>query len=115
MKELARVTGAKIIHTPGESYCCGGVKNLFDRYSDGRKDKPSFLNRVHKREFQNSDADLVVADCPGCMLTYDQNGIPVMHITQLLGLSLGGDPKKTVRVQDHITSLKPALEKAGLL
>jgi len=115
MKELVRVTGAKVTHTPHESYCCGGVKNLFDRYSDGRKDQPSFLNEVHKREFHNSDVDLVIADCPGCMLTYDQNGIPVMHIAQLLELSLGGDPLKTVRVQDHTTPLRPALEKVGLL
>jgi heterodisulfide reductase subunit B/ferredoxin len=114
MRALAAITGAEVSPGGMEHYCCGGVKNLFDRHMNGTPNVTPRLNTEVMLDFTKQNLDLMVVDCPGCELVYDHMGIPVMHVSQYLALALGADPKKTVGIQHHITSLDPMLQKAGI-
>ncbi|BBL68726.1 heterodisulfide reductase-related iron-sulfur binding cluster [Methanoculleus chikugoensis] len=115
LQDLTAVTGAKITRSVMEHYCCGGVKNLFDRHRNGRPRELSRLNRLVRQDFMNHRLDVMVVDCPGCELVYDHMGVPVLHITELLALAMGAEPGDTVCVQGHLTSLSPALDRIGIL
>ena len=115
LQNLTAITGARIVGSVMEHYCCGGVKNLFDRHLNGRPGELSRLNRLVYQDAVQHRLDVMVVDCPGCELVYDHMGVPVLHITELLALAMGADPRETVYVQGHLTSLSPALDRAGLL
>ncbi len=115
LQDLAAITGARVVRSRMEHYCCGGVKNLFDRHLNGHADEISRLNRIAYQDFFQNRLDVMVVDCPGCELVYDHMGVPVLHITELLGLAMGADPRETVCVQGHLTSLSPALGRIGIL
>ncbi|MBA7474296.1 hypothetical protein ES707_09644 [subsurface metagenome] len=107
LQDLTTVTGARVVRSGMENYCCGGVKNLFDRHQKGRPLELSRLNRLVCQDFMQHHLDVMVVDCPGCELVYDHMGVPVLHITELLALATGADPRKTVCIQGHLTSLSP--------
>lgn len=115
LQDLAAVTGAKVVRSDMEHFCCGGVKKLFDRHLNFPVEGLSRLNQMVYRDFVQRRLDVMVVDCPGCELVYDHMGVPVLHITELLALSMGAAPRETVRLQGHLTSLKPALCRIGLL
>lgn len=115
LQALTVATGARITKSVMEHYCCGGVKNLFDRLQKGRPRELSRLNRLVYQDFMNNRLDVMVVDSPGCELVYDHMGVPVLHITELLALAMGADPRETVCVQGHLTALSPALERTGIL
>lgn len=115
LQNLAAVTGARVTRSVMEQYCCGGVKNLFDRHQRGRPLELSRLNQLVHQDFMQHRLDMMVVDCPGCELVYDHMGVPVLHITELLALAMGADPRETVYIQGHMTSLSPALRRIGLL
>jgi heterodisulfide reductase subunit B len=115
LQDLTAATGAKITRSVMEHYCCGGVKNLFDRLQNGRPRELSRLNRVVRQDFVDRRLDVMVVDCPGCELVYDHMGVPVLHIAELLALALGADPRETVCIQGHLTSLSPVLDRIGIL
>ncbi|MCM2466194.1 (Fe-S)-binding protein [Methanoculleus oceani] len=115
LQNLTAVTGARVVGSVMEHYCCGGVKNLFDRHQKGRPLELSRLNRLVYQDFMHHRLDMMVVDCPGCELVYDHMGVPVLHITELLALAMGADPHETVYIRGHMTSLKPALGRIGLL
>lgn len=115
LQDLTAVTGARVIRSVMEQYCCGGVKNLFDRHQKGRSSELSRLNRLVYQDFMQHRLDLMVVDCPGCELVYDHMGVPVLHITELLALAMGADPRGTVYIQGHMTSLSSTLGRIGLL
>jgi len=114
LHDLAAVTGAKVVRGDMENYCCGGVKNLFDRHLTFPVKGPSRLGRMVYQDFVQRRLDVMVVDCPGCELVYDHMEVPVLHITEFLALAMGADPRETVRIQGHMTSLKPALSRIGL-
>ncbi len=115
LQNLTAVTGARVTRSVMEQYCCGGVKNLFDRHQKGLPLELSRLNRLVYQDFMRHHLDMMVVDCPGCELVYDHMGVPVLHITELLALAMGADPRETVYIQGHLTSLSPALNRIGLL
>lgn len=115
LHDLAAVTGAQVVRSRMEHYCCGGVKNLFDRHLNGRAGEISRLNRLVHQDFAERRLDLMVVACPGCELVYDHMGVPVLHITELLALALGADLRETVYIQGHLTPLSPALGRIGAL
>jgi heterodisulfide reductase subunit B len=115
LQNLAAITGAQVVRSRMEHYCCGGVKNLFDRHLSGHANELSRLNRLACRDFTDNGIDVMVVDCPGCELVYDHMGIPVLHVTELLALAMGADPHETVYVQGHLTPLSPVLGRIGLL
>lgn len=90
MQKIAALTGANVINYLQEDECCGSSLINIDQeiaYSLGR-------NRV--RELEKLGIDLVVTACGNCHLLLDRmqgeyhqgRQIPVMFITQLIGLSL---------------------------
>nr|WP_303714037.1 heterodisulfide reductase-related iron-sulfur binding cluster [Methanoculleus marisnigri] len=115
LQDLTEVTGVKVVRSGMENYCCGGVKNLFDRHQKSHPLKLPPLNRLVRQDFIQHRLDMMVVDCPGCELVYDHMGVPVLHITELLALAMGADPRETVYIQGHMTSLTPALSRIGLL
>jgi Fe-S oxidoreductase len=115
LKHLLCATGAHVVSSSLEVDCCGGIKDLFAKYTKNIRNNPPILTRAHRDEMHRVSIDAIVTDCPGCMLTMDQYGIPVLHITEALGLAMGGNPKSLIRIQDHRTSLHPLLEKVTVL
>jgi len=115
LQDLAAVTGARVVRSGMEHHCCGGVKNLFDRHQNGHTKGLPRLNRLVHKGFMQHRLDMMVVDCPGCELVYDHMGVPVLHITELLALATGADPRETVCIQGHLTSLSPALGRIGIL
>ena len=69
----------------------------------------------HTDEAKNNGADAMVTPCPLCHLNLDGYqpqaskaaghtiGLPILHLPQMLGLSLGIDPK-TLKLNRHIIS-----------
>ncbi len=115
LSDLVGITGAKVVRSDMENYCCGGVKNLFDRYLGGEKSILPELNRAVKRDVGERGIDLMIVDCPGCELVYDHMGVPVLHLAEFLALAMGADPEETVCLQHHITPVLPVLQKADIL
>ncbi len=111
LTDLVRLTGAKVGASTLQPYCCGGIKNMFDRYSRGERDSPSLLNREKVDDFERSRADAMVVDCPGCQLVFDQLGIPVIHIAQLIGLATGSHPRRGCGLHHHLSPVEQILDK----
>ncbi|WP_292520484.1 heterodisulfide reductase-related iron-sulfur binding cluster [Methanoculleus sp.] len=115
LQSLVAVTGARVVRSRMEHYCCGGVKNLFDRHLNGHPHEISRLNQLVHQDFTDQHLDVMIVDCPGCELVYDHLGVPVLHISEFLALAMGVDPREAVYVQGHLTSLSPALGRIGIL
>ncbi|MEM1581522.1 MAG: CoB--CoM heterodisulfide reductase iron-sulfur subunit B family protein [Candidatus Bathyarchaeia archaeon] len=95
LRMLIEVTGAKCAEYMDETECCGAtVAGIDDKISLS-------LVREKLSHVKESESDLLVTVCPSCHFMYDANqirvermfgetyGIPVLHYTQLLGLSMG--------------------------
>lgn len=114
LARLVGITGARHVRSVFDDYCCGGVKDLFGRYLDGRRDQPSLLSREARDARARDGIDLVITDCPGCMLVYDSQGIPVLHIAELVAIAGGRSPRQA-GLGDHFTPVAPVLEVRGAL
>ncbi|RJR53401.1 MAG: heterodisulfide reductase subunit B [Desulfobacteraceae bacterium] len=99
MDELVRATGADPVDWPYKTECCGASLSI---------SKTSVVNRLGYRLLSTAHragAECIVVACSLCQLNLDfrqpearkkQNPIPdlpVLYITQLLGLALGLEPK----------------------
>ncbi len=96
---LVALTGAEIVDYPGKKRCCGGpVLPVDEKVALAvTKDKLDALART--------DADALCLVCPFCSVMYDGNqksiesefecnyNLPVLYLTQLLGLAMGFDRK----------------------
>ncbi|RLI08965.1 CoB--CoM heterodisulfide reductase subunit B [Candidatus Bathyarchaeota archaeon] len=97
MDELVEATGATSIPYEDKLECCGFPALPVDEglaYSIARDKLASMAS---------AGADLVVTACPSCFLHFENTqiiarrkqgdrGLPVLHITQLLGLAMGLGP-----------------------
>jgi CoB--CoM heterodisulfide reductase subunit B len=97
---LIRALGATSLDYPSKLLCCGE--------SLGRGTKPKQALDLARRkllELQELGADAICVACPACFLQYDTQqflmrrqgdefNIPVFHYSELLGLSLGLEPKE---------------------
>jgi len=78
----------------------------------------------HIQDALDNGADCMVTPCPLCHLNLDSRqpevekvigrklSLPVLHLSQLVALALGVEPKK-LGLDRHIVSTKPVLEKLG--
>lgn len=114
LRRLVAMTGAQHVPSVYDTYCCGGVKDLFGRYLAGRRDEPSLLNREAADARHRDEIDFVVVDCPGCMLVYDHQGVPVVHIAELMALAAGRSPRQA-GLSHHFTPVAPVLEERDAL
>jgi heterodisulfide reductase subunit B2 len=118
LDKLARAAGAEPVEWPGKVECCGGGLSI------SRTDVVVTLADSILGMARDSGADCVALSCPMCQVNLDlrqqdikkETGndyrMPVVYITQLLGLALG------IKAEDLgfsklMVPAKTVLEKAG--
>lgn len=117
LSELVRSTGAQVVDYPLRERCCGGG---FEKSFVGRKSKVRTLNSMKQESIMNAGVDMLVVDCPGCLMTFDRNSMEIkkalpelnisyIHIAEFLALALGAHPYETVGIQFH-TAYRPILD-----
>lgn len=119
MDEMAASAGATPIDWPFKTECCGAGLTM------SRTDTVARLSGKIVREAVEREADAIVVACPMCQSNLDMRrpeinkatgmklDIPVIYITQLLGLSIGLTQKE-LGLQRHFVpfKLKPVKDKA---
>lgn len=119
MENIFRSIGATPIYYRGRTQCCGWP---LASYATTESFK---MAGMHIQEALDSGADCMVTPCPLCHLNLDSRQpevekvigkklrLPVIHLSQLIALSLGIQPKQ-LGLERHIVSTKPILEKLGI-
>ena len=120
LDELIELTGAKSIDYKDKFLCCGAGGAVRTAVKEVSAD----FSREKLTNIRDAGADIIVDCCPFCHLQLDlgqmeANGIykdmigepfkvPVIYITQLLGLSFGIDPNKLGLIKNHeLTGVPP--------
>lgn len=118
MENIFRAIGATPIYYRGRTQCCGWP---LSSYATTQAFK---MAGMHIQEALAAGADCMVTPCPLCHLNLDSRqpevekvvgkklGLPVLHLPQLIALSLGIEPKE-LGLEKHIVSTRPLLEKLG--
>ena len=110
MEMLLENIGCEIAENPHKADCCGAPIMLIDR--------ESHLKMVKKILEGASGADCIVTVCPLCHYALDvgqevlgyERRIPILHVTQIVGLALG-IPAEKLGLDKNITPTKSLLEK----
>ncbi|UYP45746.1 H(2):CoB-CoM heterodisulfide,ferredoxin reductase subunit B [Candidatus Lokiarchaeum ossiferum] len=127
--EIVEATGATSIIYRKKMMCCGAGGAV----RTANKSVSSHLTLEKLREIRKAGADCIVVCCPFCQLQYDLGQlevanlmdegevpfqIPVIYITQLLGLAMGIEPERLGMIKpadmkgiSPFTSQDPILEK----
>ncbi|MGD0781103.1 MAG: CoB--CoM heterodisulfide reductase iron-sulfur subunit B family protein [Dehalococcoidales bacterium] len=99
MENLVEAVGGESLEWPGKVECCGGALNLT------RTDITVALSATIIEMAEDAGAGCIVTACPMCQTSLDLRqqdmkkihgktyNMPVLYITQLLGLCLGISPK----------------------
>lgn len=116
---LIRLLGAEPVSYDGKKRCCG-FHVLMQKETIALK-----LSGRRLLEAEEAKADCLVTTCPLCHTSFDpyqaaaartsgaRADLPIIHLPQLLGLGLGMDPKE-LRLDGHVVSMGPVLEKLAL-
>ncbi|WP_353931693.1 CoB--CoM heterodisulfide reductase iron-sulfur subunit B family protein [Okeanomitos corallinicola TIOX110] len=119
MENVFRAVGATPVYYRGRTQCCGWP---LSSYATNESFK---MAGMHVQEAIEGGADCIVTPCPLCHLNLDSRqpevekvigkklGLPVLHLPQLIALSLGISPEK-LGLDRHIVSTKSVLEKLGM-
>ncbi len=120
MDDLMRVIGAQPVNWPYKVECCGASFSLT---------KTEIVLKLSNDILQmacDQGAEAIVVACPLCQSNLDLRQpkinkkfkanfkIPIFYFTQLIGLSLGIEPKK-LGLKKHIVNPLPLLKEKGLL
>ena len=120
MDSMVRVLGATPVEWSFKTECCGVSMTLT------RSDIVLKLSNDILREAKEAGANAIAVCCPLCQANLDgrqrqieeayktRYGIPVIYITQLMGLAFGAFPKE-VGIQKLITSPRDVLGSVGLM
>jgi succinate dehydrogenase / fumarate reductase, cytochrome b subunit len=118
MENVFRTLGANPIYYQGRTQCCGWPIASY------APDQSFQMAGKHIQEAIEAGADCLVTPCPLCHLNLDSRqpevekaykrslGLPVLHLSQLVGLGLGITPEK-LGLERHIVSTKAVLHKLG--
>jgi succinate dehydrogenase / fumarate reductase, cytochrome b subunit len=111
LENLFTALGATPIYYEGRVQCCGWPISSYATNA-------SFsLAGRHLKEAIAAEADCIVTPCPLCHLNLDSRqpevekvigaklGIPILHLSQLIGLALGIEPK-VLGLNRHIVSTR---------
>ncbi len=116
LEDIIELTGADLVDFAYKTDCCGGTL-LLSREKIALKMCGTIL-----KEAKAVKPDCIVVSCPLCHLTLDAKqrvvekelgeeiGIPILYITQLLGIALGID-HKSLGIQRLVTSPESLLKK----
>ena len=100
MDKVIQALGAEAVNYPDKTSCCGASLAITDEEVMMEMTKQPLLSA------KNAKADCIVTPCPMCHFNldakqkdieahFDMNiGIPVLYITQLVGLAFGLPPKE---------------------
>ncbi len=110
---LLDALGCEVISLPQRTECCGAPLTLIDQ-----KLYHSMLKKLLNSLVQ-SNADCIVTLCPLCHHALDsgqiifklKRKIPVLHITQIIGLALGLSPKE-IALDKNLVETKPLIKKS---
>jgi heterodisulfide reductase subunit B len=119
LDELVKITGAELRDYYNKKQCCGGGI-LGIKKEVAEKMVQQKLENIH-----HAGADCMVLHCPFCKVMYDElqrkvlkdagkeYKIPVLFITQLLGLAMGMDPIKDLAFKKNNVSTKELIARYG--
>ena len=114
MDELLAWLGAEVVDYPVKAHCCGGHMTQIS------EDQAFELIRRLLQSAEDYGADVIVCICPMCQLNLDlyqarvnsyfnkSYRLPVLFVTQLLGVALGLDGKK-LGIGKEIIGAEPVL------
>ncbi len=120
MDSIVRTLGAQPIEWSFKTECCGVSMTLT------RSDIVLKLSNDILREAKEAGANVIAVTCPLCQANLDgrqsqieetyktRYRIPILYITQLMGLAFGAFPKE-VGIQKLITSPQEVLGSIGLM
>ena len=120
LENVFRAVGATPIYYRGRTQCCGWPLSSY------AKEESFKMAGTHIREAIEAGADCIVTPCPLCHLNLDSRqpevekvmgeklGLPILHLPQLVALSLGIKPEK-LGLSRHVVSTKSVLEKLDIL
>lgn len=112
METLVRLTGAQTVTWSKATSCCGASFSLGDKPTVFR------LGKAVIEDARQAGAQALVVACPMCHTNLDMRQseyqprdrqIPVLYITQLLGLAYGFTPAE-LGLNHHLISPKPLLD-----
>jgi heterodisulfide reductase subunit B len=110
LDEIVGWTGAKSLVYRYKNLCCGAGGGVRARSPEVAK----AMTLKKSEAVKAAGADCLLTPCPFCHLQYDgaqpEDGIPVLHISQLLGLAFGLDEKR-MGFNYHRIDVSPVLEK----
>ncbi|MEA5505726.1 CoB--CoM heterodisulfide reductase iron-sulfur subunit B family protein [Halotia wernerae UHCC 0503] len=119
MDKLAQVCGAEVVDFRSKTKCCGGPILV------PKEDVALELTKRLLDEAKSLSADCIVLACPLCSTNLELRqpdiekkynvsyALPVIYITELIGLALGIKPGK-LGMDKHIVSTKGVLRKLGI-
>ncbi|MFX0176933.1 MAG: CoB--CoM heterodisulfide reductase subunit B [Candidatus Hodarchaeota archaeon] len=120
LDEIVELTGAKSIDYQDKFMCCGAGGAVRTAVKEVSAD----FSREKLTNIRDAGADIIIDCCPFCHLQLDLGqveansiykdmigepfNIPVIYITQLLGLSFGIDPNRLGLIKNHeLTGVSP--------
>lgn len=118
MDGVIKALGAEAVDYPDKTSCCGASLAITDEKVMMEMTKQPLLSA------KNAKADCIVTPCPMCHFNLDAKqkdveahfdlelGIPVLYITQLIGLALGLPPKD-LGLNRNIVSPAKVIEKVN--
>ncbi|AGY56267.1 CoB--CoM heterodisulfide reductase iron-sulfur subunit B family protein [Gloeobacter kilaueensis] len=119
LEDLFEAVGATAVDYGGRTKCCGFPLSSYDT-------RTSFAMAAARiQEAIDAGADCLVTPCPLCHLNLDSRqpeveqaagrkfGMPVLHLSQLVGLALGLAPDQ-LGMQHHIVSTRSVIARLGL-
>jgi heterodisulfide reductase subunit B len=121
---MVREWGGDEVDYPERRHCCGmGFRQCMVRPNR------SFTLACARKKFESMapfQPDLILTNCPGCLLVLDREQwgvneltgsdfqVPVLNYAQLAGLLLGWSPYGTIGIQGHGVPVEPLLGRIGI-
>ncbi|MDP6154865.1 MAG: CoB--CoM heterodisulfide reductase iron-sulfur subunit B family protein [Candidatus Thermoplasmatota archaeon] len=119
MEKLIEATGATPVNYENKLQCCGAALLAVE------EETPTAMTREKLDHMKAAGADAMIVDCPFCAVMYDEYqksigseaaveyNIPVLFISQMLGLAFGMDPNKELLINKNNVKMKKLLKKWG--
>jgi len=112
LDELVEATGAVSVPYKDKQMCCGAGGGV-------RAGSPDVALEMAKNKIDNmkaAGAQCIVTPCPFCHLQFDRGqkelgdgyDLPVIHLSQILGMAIGLDKNK-LGFESHVTPVDPIL------